>query len=108
MTIREMRRRAPYRLDYFIAYSGAAYRRAAPSGKTLARAYGLDRSRGIRYRAGDVNAPFTHALVALAEAEQTCAWPLLIEGMVTVTQTEIRTASDDDLTARRLELEDIE
>lgn len=108
MSITELRKRAPYRLDQVITYSGNGYRRSARLGKHVACAHGIDESRGRRYRRGDENAPLTHALAYLATCPRTSAWPAIVEGIALVTQIEIERASTEELAARRAELEEIE
>lgn len=108
LTVAELRRRDPYWLDRVIRLSGEVYRRSARCSKHLARAHGIDDSRGRSYRRGDEHSPLTHALTLLSTSPLTTAWPALVEGIAIVIGNEIETASDAQLAARRGELERLE
>jgi hypothetical protein len=98
-----LRKRDPYRLQQIITYSGRGYR-SAGTGKQVAAAHDLHRTRGTRYQIGDVSAPLTHALLALSECEFTTAYPALVQALALVFMAETDGQSDEALRARRAEL----
>ena len=88
-----------------------ALRTIAPIRKHWQRAFGFaNRSTTARYYSGEWPSPVTHVirtLDTLARCAGCNPWPLLVEGIVTVTQAEISAAGTPALEARLEEVTDM-
>jgi hypothetical protein len=86
-------------------YAGRGYDRAG-SGKQVSSAHGAKhRSTGTRYQQGAIYSPLAKALLLIANADKTTAWPLLTEARILVTRAELDTLPTPALIQRRAELE---
>jgi hypothetical protein len=84
--------------------AGLAYARAGRC-KHVARAHDVNVSTGTRYRQGATYSPLAKALLLLANAPKTTAWPALTEARIIVTRAELEAIPTPALIQRRAELE---
>jgi hypothetical protein len=107
MTVMDLRRTDPMRLDQLVKRSAWAARRSADTGAAYAAAFGLSSTRGKRARLGDVSSPAAKNMLTiynLARGNGTTARAQIAEEMNVLRRLEIENKTNDELRALHVEL----